>query len=140
MPSFIHVDQPLSHAAVERADAVINYLRDVAKQFDGARGLAALLLSAVVSALVVVANRVVVNLAGGGLLLGWILLWGLAFVALALWANTARSLALRVTTSWRPRALESRQTGVPQTGSATAKVTNGPPACEWDQWRPMRDV
>jgi hypothetical protein len=101
MTTFIQVDQPLQHPGVARAEAVIDQLRDVRKSFDGARGLAALLLGAVVSAVLIVADRLVVNMADGGLLVGWVVLWGLAFIALALLADTVRSLALRAVALWQ---------------------------------------
>jgi len=63
--------------------------------------LAALLLGAVVSAVLVVADRLVVNMSDGGLLLGWAVLWGLAFVALALLADTARALSQRTVGLWK---------------------------------------
>lgn len=95
MTTFVQVDQPLQHPGVARAEVVIDQLRAARKRFDGARGLAALLLGAVVAAVLVVADRLVVNMANGGLLVGWVVLWGLAFVALALLADSARSLAMR---------------------------------------------
>jgi len=108
MTSFVHVDQPLTHPGVERAEAVIDQLREARKSFDGARGLAALLLGAVVSAVLVIADRLVVNMSDGGLLLGWVVLWGLAFIALALLADTARSMAQRSVALWK-RGAERRR-------------------------------
>lgn len=93
---FIHVDQPQAHAGVERVEAAIVHFSEAGKQIKGERGLAALLLGGVVSAVVLVADRIVVQLAQGGLLLGWIVLWGLTFVAIASLADTARSLSLHV--------------------------------------------
>ena len=107
MTTFVHVDQPMQHPGVARAEAVIDQLRSARKSFDGARGLAALLLGAVVSAVLVVADRIVVHMADGGLLVGWIVLWGLAFMALALLADTGRSLAERAAASWK-RGVERR--------------------------------
>ena len=95
MTTFVQVDQPLQHPGVARAEVVIDQPREARKRFDGARGLAALLLGAVVAAVLVVADRLVVHMADGGLLVGWVVLWGLAFVALALLADSARSLAMR---------------------------------------------
>jgi hypothetical protein len=101
MVTFIHVEQALTHAGVERVEATFGFLYATGKQFKGPRGLAALLLGAVMSVLVVVANP---N-SHGGLLLAWLELWGLTFVALALLGDSARSLSLRVTAFWR-RAIE----------------------------------
>lgn len=44
MATFIHVDQPPTHAGVERVHAAIGRLLSTGKQFKGPRGLAALLL------------------------------------------------------------------------------------------------
>lgn len=101
MTTFVHVDQPTQHPGVTRAEVVIDQLREARKRFDGARGLAALLLGAVVAAVLVVADRIVVHMTDGGLLVGWIVLWGLAFVALALLADTTRSLAVRAAAAWK---------------------------------------
>lgn len=105
MATFIHVDQPLTHAGIERVQAALGFLLATGKHFKGPRGLAALLLGSVISGLVVVANHLAANLAHGGLLLAWVELWCLTFVALALLSDTARSLSRRVTAAWR-RAIE----------------------------------
>lgn len=60
------------------------------------KGLAAMLLAAVVAALLVVADSVVNAYADGHLLLGWICLWAVGFAATGLLANTARRSAARV--------------------------------------------
>ena len=49
MTSFVHVDQPATHPGVARAEAVIDRIRAARRSFDGARGLAALLLAAIVA-------------------------------------------------------------------------------------------
>ena len=48
-----------------------------------ARGLATMLLAAVVAALVVVADRVIDNWADGHLLLAWVMLWVVVFAGSA---------------------------------------------------------
>ncbi|TNF61125.1 MAG: hypothetical protein EP306_07340 [Burkholderiales bacterium] len=60
------------------------------------RGLAAMLLAAMVAALVVAADRVISTWADGHLLLAWMVLWAVVFAALALFADVARGLAQRV--------------------------------------------
>jgi hypothetical protein len=60
------------------------------------KGLAAVLLAALVSALLVVADSVVHTYADGHLLLGWICLWAVGFAAIGLLANTARRTSARV--------------------------------------------
>src|SRR5690554_3661834 len=52
----------------------------------GARGLAALLLAAVVASLVVIADRLISTWADGHLLLAWVVLWAVVFAGMALFA------------------------------------------------------
>lgn len=98
MTSFIHVEKPATHPGIVRAEAVIDRVRAARRGLDGARGLAVLLLSAIVSSLLVVADWLMSNIDEGGLLVAWVVLWGVAFVGLALFAGTARSLAVRAAT------------------------------------------
>jgi hypothetical protein len=95
MTSFIHVDKPATHPGIVRAEAAIEQVRAARRGFDGARGLAALLLAAIVSSLLVVADRLVSISQEGGLMVAWLVLWAVAFIGLALFAGTARSLAVR---------------------------------------------
>jgi hypothetical protein len=101
MTNFVHVDTPATHPGVVRAEAVIERIRSARRGFDGARGLAALLLGAIVSSLLVVADRLMATSEEGGLLVAWVVLWGVAFVAIALFAGTARSLAARAVAAAR---------------------------------------
>ncbi len=66
----------------------------------GGRGLATLLLAAVVSALLVLANEVIGNWSEGHLLAAWIVLWSVAFAGLALLATPARQLAHQARSRW----------------------------------------
>ena len=104
MTSFVHVDTPATHPGVVRAEAVIERVRGARRGFDGARGLAALLLAAIVSSLLVVADRLMSTSEEGGLLVAWVVLWGVAFVAIALFASTARAVATRAVASARGAA------------------------------------
>jgi len=91
MTSFVHIDYSQEHPGVARAEAAFAAASRLGQGFDGTRGIAALLLAAVVSALLVVADRLVDT--GSGLLAAWMLLWVVAFAALALFATPARRLA-----------------------------------------------
>lgn len=121
MTSFVHVNQPAQHPGVARAEAVIDQLHTVRKRVDGARGLAALLLAAVVSAMLVVADRVVVHLTDGGLMVAWLVLWVLAFVAMALFADTTRALAVRAIAGWKQGAARRRAARADEMLLATAE-------------------
>jgi len=98
MTSFAHVDYPTEHLGVVRAENAAAALKRAATQFDSARGAATLLLAAVVSALLVVAHQVVDTWTEGHLLAAWMVLWLVAFAALALLTSPARraSAALRI--------------------------------------------
>jgi hypothetical protein len=80
--------------------------RPASKHNHSAKALAAMLLAAIVSALVVAADALVDTYADGHLLLAWSILWAVAFAALALFAETAQSSAKRLQAtlgSWQTR-------------------------------------
>lgn len=86
-------------------------VRPRAPATDGARGLSALLLAAVVATLVVIADQVINTWADGHLMLAWVLLWAVVFASLALFADTARRLARRTVValdSWSRSMAEAR--------------------------------
>lgn len=83
----------------------------VRRRADGTRGLAALLLAAVVSALVVLADQMINTWADGHLFLGWVALWVVIFAGTALFAGTARRVAqrtLRALDAWSRSMAEAR--------------------------------
>lgn len=116
MTSFVHTDHLTHHAAVTRAENAVANFRQAAAHFEGARGATTLVLAAVVSALMVVAHQVIDTWSEGHLLAAWMVLWLVAFAALALLAAPARraGAALRVAgqgwTESRRRAAEDRRT------------------------------
>lgn len=80
-------------------------------RFAGTRGLAGLLLAAVVAGMVVLADQVISTWADGHLFLAWVLLWVVVFAGLALFAGTARSAARRAGVyldSWSQSMAEAR--------------------------------
>lgn len=80
-------------------------------RFDGARGLAALLLAAAVSALVVLADQLISTWTDDHLFLGWLALWLVILTGTALFATPARHLARRVLRSlhaWSTALAEAR--------------------------------
>src|ERR687889_9910 len=90
MTSFAHTNYPTEHPGVVRAERVARSVKNAAGNFDGARATATLLLAAIVSALLVVANQVVDTWTEGHLLAAWIVLWTVAFAALGLLASPLR--------------------------------------------------
>jgi hypothetical protein len=69
------------------------------KQTESARGLALMLLAAVVAAMVVLADRLINTWADGHLFLAWVALWVVVFAGMALFASTARTIAQRTVRS-----------------------------------------
>lgn len=83
----------------------------IRRRSENARGLTAMLLAAVVAAMVVLADRLISTWADGHLLLAWVFLWVVIFAGLALFADTARSLARRAIVSldgWSQALAEAR--------------------------------
>ena len=96
MTSFVQPNYPTQHEGIERVGAAMNSATQAYSQFDGARGIATLLLAAVVSGLVFAANQMIDTWADGHLLAAWIALWAVAFAALALAADPIRRAVLSV--------------------------------------------
>jgi hypothetical protein len=96
MTSFVHVDYPVDHPGVVRAERVISNIQHAASRFDATRAGASLLLAAIVAALMVVANQVVDTWTEGHLLAAWIVMWAVAFAAIALFAAPAKRAAASV--------------------------------------------
>lgn len=83
----------------------------IQRRNDSARGLSVMLLAAVVAAMVVVADRLISTWADGQLFLAWVFLWVVVFAGMALFADTARSLARRAVVSldgWSQALAEAR--------------------------------
>lgn len=96
--SFVHLEYPTRHPGVERMERVMDSVSVLRKGVDATRGLAGVLLAAMVATLVVVADQLMETWADGHLLAAWVLMWVIGFAALAVLAPTARSLAGRVMT------------------------------------------
>jgi len=114
MTSFAHVDYPTQHLGVARAENAIAALKNVAAGFDGARGAASMMLAAVVAALLVVANQVIDTWGDGHLLAAWIVLWVVAFAAMALLATPARRASVVLRTGYKAWMESRRQSAEDQ--------------------------
>jgi hypothetical protein len=111
MASFVHVEYPTSHPGVERFESAVAAASRLKKGMDGTKGLAAILLAAMVSALLVVADQLVDTWAEGHLMAAWVLLWIVAFGAIALLAPTTRHLSgslVRGLDAWSRRMARQR--------------------------------
>lgn len=92
MSKFVHIDYSASHAGVERVENAVSFFksRPFRKfRLDSSRTLAAMLVTALVAALLVVANQVIDTITDGHLFAAWIGLWALGFAAMALLTDPA---------------------------------------------------
>ncbi len=105
MTSFVHLNYSNAHPGVQRAEAVAEAAVRFRRGFDSTKGLAAMLLAALVAALVVVADQLVSVWADGYLLASWVTLWAIAFAALALMAPTAHRVASSMSTALKQRVI-----------------------------------
>lgn len=83
----------------------------VRTRFDSTKGLSSMLLAAMVSALVVVADRLIDTWADGHLLAAWVALWAVGFAALAVFSGAARKLAASAVVAldkWSQRVAQNR--------------------------------
>ncbi|MDB5891462.1 MAG: hypothetical protein JWP47_2293 [Polaromonas sp.] len=111
MTSFVQVHHSTTHPGVARIEAAVGAAQHMRRGFSGGRGLAKLLLSALVAAVLVVAYEVMDTVAEGHLLVLWTSLWAVAFAALALFAGTARRAATGIRRSldgWSRRVAEAK--------------------------------
>ena len=98
MTAFAHVDHPTQHPGVVRAERLAQGAGKLMRRLDSARANASLLFAAILAALLVSANQVIDTWTEGHLLVAWILMWTIAFAALALLAMPARSVSSRLRT------------------------------------------
>lgn len=96
MTQFIDIKYSTQHPGVARLESAVEAVRQLRQGLSGTRGLATLLLSAIVAAIMVVAYQVMDSVTEGHLLVMWIALWAVAFAALALFAGSVRQLASRL--------------------------------------------
>jgi hypothetical protein len=89
MSKFVHLELPTRHAGVERVENAVAYLASVWPRFSGARVQASLLVTAIVAALLVVANQLIETVTEGHLFAVWIGLWAVGFALMALLAAPA---------------------------------------------------
>ena len=87
---------PGSNSGHQQSTAPRSARRSKRRAFDSARGLSALLLGAMVSAMVVVADQLIETWVDGHLLVAWVALWLVSFTVLALFAGSAHKLSSSV--------------------------------------------
>jgi len=108
MTTFIQPGFSPRHAGVDRMESAALAAR---RGFDSTKGLSAMLLAAMVSALLVVADQLIDTWAEGHLLAAWVVLWAVGFMAVAIFAGAARQLASTLVGSldaWSARLAKTR--------------------------------
>lgn len=96
MSKFVHIDYSASHAGVQRMENAVSFFKTRKFRFDSSRTLAAMLVTALVAALLVVANQVIDTITDGHLFAAWIGLWALGFAAMALLMDPALGLVRKL--------------------------------------------
>ena len=109
MTAFAHVDHPTQHPGVVRAERLAQNAGEFMRRIDGARANASLLLAAIVAALLVAANQVVDSWTEGHLLAAWIVMWVVAFAALALLTTPVKTATLSLRAGLTRRKAARRQ-------------------------------
>jgi len=90
MTAFAHTSYPSVHPGVQRATRVFGSLKNLAVRADSARSIAAILLSAIVSTVLVIVNQVIDTYTDGHLMAAWMFMWLVAFSTIALLASPIR--------------------------------------------------
>lgn len=111
MTSFVTPSYPTEHPGVARLEAAAEGALTLRRRLSGGRGLASVLLAAIVAAVAVAADQIMDSVAEGHLLVIWTGAWLAAFAALALLADASRSLAGAIKSSldaWSARLAQSR--------------------------------
>lgn len=110
MYSFVNIKYSAQHHGTDQAMSA-GYAAPVRQGSAGSRGLSTLLLLAMVTATMVVAYEIMDSVAEGHLLMMWVVLWVVAFAALALFAGASCQLAGRLKNSldaWSRSVAETR--------------------------------
>jgi hypothetical protein len=112
MPSFVHLEYPRSHPGVARFETAMSAAGQLGKKLDNGKGLAGVLLAAMVASLLVVADQLIETWADDGhMMAAWVLLWLVAFAAMAFLAPTTRQISvwlLRGLNAWSSRMASLR--------------------------------
>ena len=95
MSTFIHTQYPTEHPGVQRVESAIQGALLLRHRWSSISGLAALLLTAMAAAVLVVAYEVMDSVVEGNLLVMWMALWALAFAGLAFYSGTVRNIMAR---------------------------------------------
>lgn len=115
MANVLNASHPTQRSVINFRSATakprIGALDTPSRGFDSTTGLSAMLLAAMVSALVVVADQLIETWVDGHLMMAWIALWVVGFTALAVFGGAARKLAftaIGALDAWSARIAQKR--------------------------------
>lgn len=111
MTTFIQPSYPTQHAGAARIESAATAVGALYRGIDSTKGLSAMLLAFMVSALLVVADQLIESWADGHMMLAWMAMWLVGFAALALFAGAARKVAVLLVSSldaWSVRVARNR--------------------------------
>jgi hypothetical protein len=109
MTSFAHNSYPTEHPGVARVSRILANIKNLAIGVDNAKTVAVVLLSAIVSALLVVVNQVIETYEDGNLLAAWILLWLITFTAIALLSTPIRQFVTGIKPAYKAWSVARRE-------------------------------
>ena len=96
---------------VDRLASAASTARSMGRGLDSTKSLSAMLLAAMVSSMVVVADQLVETWADGHLMLAWVSLWLVGFAAIAIFGGAASKVASKVVgalNAWSQRQAQAR--------------------------------
>ena len=94
MTSFVNIHPSTQHLGAARVESALSTARVSPLRMSATRGLTTLLLSAMTTAAMVLAYQIMDTVAEGHLMVIWMAMWFVAFAALALFAGSARRMAV----------------------------------------------
>jgi hypothetical protein len=100
MSKFVHLDLPSSHRGVDRLENVASFVKSRRFRVDSSRALAAMLVTALVAAILVVGNQLIDTITDGHLFAAWIGLWALGFAAMALLLDPMYAVTAALRKAW----------------------------------------
>ena len=111
MSSYVQPDYPARLPQAAAGNAARMSAGAQARRFDASKAMEAMLLAAIVSALLVVADQWLETWAEGHLMAAWIALWVVGFAAIALLAGTVKRFSSKVFVAldeWAARKAQAR--------------------------------
>lgn len=109
MTSFVHVEYSTQHPGVVRVGQAFEALGALVRRFEGTRGTASLLLAAVVAGLLAISSQWVERWTDGHAMAAWMVMWAIAFAALALLAAPLRTVTTSLKSGFARWSAKRRQ-------------------------------